>query len=466
MRSRRRSRRVAVATLAVSLLLGAGSVVRAGSHETPGVAEGTTVRFATDDGLTIAATWWPGDGPGTAILLPMYGGARTSWRSLVPALRDRGLAVLAIDPRGHGESAVQGDVDLSLRVKGRDATLFAETWRDVAGATRWLVDERAREPKRIGLIGASVGASVAIDAARRRPTEVGAVLALTPGPRYLGLDSVAQAQALRADLPVAFVTHRDEDAGVTRPVWEALGARKAPEGTTAAPPLLRVLAIEPPPGAVSSKTLFHGIRLLGAAPLLEDWIADWASVALGVVPEAPLLDGDVADEMRLAPAEATGDRADRGGVWSRAPAVSGPDGVAVRALLQGTRRIVFGGTLPEGATRWRILLHVRRGDPRRESGHAWGNLDATLALREGVMTDGTTDASSVEGWPEPPVVVVTGAVRDGVRPFEGVVHLPTLTAGGVVQAWMTVGVGDGPATRWGGGVARGDPSTWVEITKP
>jgi pimeloyl-ACP methyl ester carboxylesterase len=422
----------------------------------PGAAgpapEGTPVRFATDDGLSIAATWWPlpGEFGPAVVLLPMYGGARTSWRGEVPHLLERGLSVLAIDPRGHGDSASQGGADLSARVKARDGALFAQTWRDVLGAIRWLVEEGGCDPKRIGLVGASVGASVALDAARRHPDRVAAVLGLTPGAKYLGLDAAAHAAALRADLPVAFVVHRDEADGAA-PVWGALLAARGDSGEERS--LLRVLDTPPPPGG--SRTAFHGLRMLGAVPLVEDWIAAWLARALGTDRDAPLLDGEVAAERAA------------GGAWANAPAVTGPEGSAVRAVVRGTTRLVVGGTVPETARGLQLLVHVRRGDPRTPGAHAWGNLEARAALPGGEMTEGTTDASAVVGWPEPPVVLVVGRAEGGSRPFEGVVHLPPLPAEGHVQAWITVGVtGADGTTALAEGVRRDDPSTWVEITRP
>jgi hypothetical protein len=113
------------------------------------------------------------------------------------------------------------------------------------------------------------------------------------------------------------------------------------------------------------------------------------------------------------------------------------------------------------------MVHVRRGDPRKPGAHAWGNLETRLALPDGEVTDGVTDASSASGWPEPPVVLVAGRADGGSRPFEGVVSLPPLAADGPVQAWVTIGVrGADGTTALADGVRRDDPSTWVEITRP
>ena len=110
--------------------------------------------------------------------------------------------MLAIDLRGHGESAPK----LADRVVARDLGLFAAMHQDAIAAVRWL----ARKHKRVGIIGASVGCSVALDTARRYPREVAALLCMTPGKLYLGLGSVAHGERIPKAIPVALVAHRDE----------------------------------------------------------------------------------------------------------------------------------------------------------------------------------------------------------------------------------------------------------------
>ena len=67
------------------------------------------VTFETSDGITIEADYYPvkvepGKNTPVAILIHMYPADRSSWKSLVPALRKAGVAALAYDIRGKGGS--------------------------------------------------------------------------------------------------------------------------------------------------------------------------------------------------------------------------------------------------------------------------------------------------------------------------------------------------------------------------
>src|SRR5437870_3687266 len=123
-------RLVAVVAIAVGFSCGAPSA-RAAPDDA-----GKDVVVATKDGMKLAATLWPGSAPGGAgvVLLPMYKSDRSAWAPLVPHLRARGLAVLAIDLRGHGGSAKQGSVNLAPRVEKRDPKLFADMHQDAIAA--------------------------------------------------------------------------------------------------------------------------------------------------------------------------------------------------------------------------------------------------------------------------------------------------------------------------------------------
>lgn len=153
--------------------------------------EPKTVTFKTVDGVSIVADFYPPAGQTSspvAILLPMYRHDRHTWAPLVPHIHEAGFAVLAIDPRGHGESVKPGEMDLVRRVLDRDPTLFRAMYRDVFAAYDFLARQPNCDLTRVALVGASVGCSVAIDyASRDRSVDV--VVCLSPGENYLGVDS-------------------------------------------------------------------------------------------------------------------------------------------------------------------------------------------------------------------------------------------------------------------------------------
>lgn len=295
------------------------------------------VTIATDDGMQIAATFLAAKEPGGAgvVLLHMFGSDRAAWGPVLKPLAARGISVLAIDLRGHGGSAKQGKADLAPRVQKRDPKLFAEMHRDAFAAVQWLAKEGKCDPKRIALVGASVGCSVAIDTARRHPADVAAVLCMSPGANYLGLDTLAHLKTFPADAPLLLLVHRDE-IGV--------GAQKIAD----ARPGTRLVVYDdaPPADAGAEKAWAHGTKMFGRLPLVEQTVASFVAARTGSKTEDVVLDGIVDDGAGADP-------------WDGAIDVAKPgsDGT-VRAFRVG-RRVLFGGTAP--ATCGGLRFEVQSG---------------------------------------------------------------------------------------------------------
>lgn len=268
----------------VPVLVAAAAAALAPAASAQEAADGKDVVVTTDDGLKLAATWWdaPGEnGPG-AVLLHMYRSDRSAWSRLIPHLRTRGVDVLAIDLRGHGGSAKQGEADLAPRVIERDEKLFAEMHRDAAAAVRWLVKEGKCDAKRVALVGASVGCSVAIDAAARHPDEVAAVACLSPGAKYLGLDTVAHAKTYPAKAPLLLLSHQTElEAGAEKVRDAVAGSR------------LVVYDDAPPAGLEGSPMWAHGTRMFDHLPLVEQTVASFVAAKLGSAKDTVVLDGEL-----------------------------------------------------------------------------------------------------------------------------------------------------------------------------
>ncbi|MCH7703314.1 MAG: alpha/beta fold hydrolase [Planctomycetes bacterium] len=185
--------------------------------------EPEVVRFETLDGVKIVADYYATDGDEPApvvILLHMYRSNRAAWKPLVPALHQAELAVLAIDLRGHGESVEPVDMDLADKSKARDSGLFNSMHSDVEAAYYWLSRRDDVDLTRVGLVGASVGCSIALDYASR-DRSVDAVVCMTAGENYLGVDSKAHIARLRSQ-PVLLLATTGE-----RKASDALGKRQA-----------------------------------------------------------------------------------------------------------------------------------------------------------------------------------------------------------------------------------------------
>ena len=162
-------------------------------------------------------------------------------------IRDSGIAVLALDLRGHGESAPE----LAERVRERDGELFRAMHADVAAAVEFL-RSRGADTTRVAVLGASVGCSVAVDAAVRDPSAFRSLALMTPGAAYLGVDTLEHLQRWPG-LPALVLTSTEEQASVDR-VAGPLAA--------AAPAVTRHEVFE---GAG-----LHGTRMLGRVPGVEE----------------------------------------------------------------------------------------------------------------------------------------------------------------------------------------------------
>ncbi len=246
---------------------------------TASAADGTeNVSFETSDGLTLKATYHPpegraAEGAPTVVALHMYMNRRQSYEPIAAAVTSRGMALLAIDLRGHGESKVQGKEDLSLRARKRDAKLFQAMHLDAKAAIDWLVKTRKVPKGRIGLLGASVGCSVAIDAASRYPDDVACAATLTPGTAYLGVATEKHIAAWPAGKPLLVVSSQGEKDKGAAPIKKAMDAKGEP---------CEIVLV---PGAAEK----HGTRMFGKVEGIEDRVAAW----LQAKTDGVVVDGDV-----------------------------------------------------------------------------------------------------------------------------------------------------------------------------
>lgn len=228
-------------------------------------ADAERVEFETSDGVRIVADFYapkPGKHAAPmAILLHMYGENRASWKSLAKPLCESGFAVLAVDLRGHGESATDATRG---QMEKREAKLFRAMKNDVWAAYDWLAARKGVDRARFALVGASVGCSVALDYASE-DRSVDAIVCLSPGTNYLGLNSTRD---------IVKVTGRKILLTATSDEREACDKLKeAGEGVET-----RVLD-----GGSA-----HGTHMFGAIPDVEKSIVDYLQKAVGNAPEEPV----------------------------------------------------------------------------------------------------------------------------------------------------------------------------------
>jgi dienelactone hydrolase len=233
------------------------------------------VSFVTQDNIVIHGGYTAAPRRGAvkapiAILLHMYRHERSIFDPLVPHLHRAGFAVLAIDLRGHGESVGPPEMGLADRVASRDPRLFQSMDRDVEAAYLWLAGQPGVDLARFVLIGASVGCSVALDYAVS-DRSVDAVICLTPGTNYLGINSSADVRKY-GERPLLLIASEPE-----RTAAEELG--RLATGAT-----VRIV-----PGELEDRMALHGTRMFGRVAGIEKQITEFADKAVGPPPKEPVV---------------------------------------------------------------------------------------------------------------------------------------------------------------------------------
>ncbi len=206
------------------------------------------VSFRTSDGVTISATWFePSVRPAPAVILVhMLGRSRRDWDSLASRLAGSGIGALALDLRGHGDSAGAADADATAH--------YATMVRDIDAGRRYLGTRSDVQHSRIGLAGASLGANlVALHAAA--DAGVASLALLSPSLDYRGL-RIEAAVRKYGSRPILLVVG-DDDAYARR---SADDLKKAGGG------IRELLTLS---GAG------HGTNMLGRSPELSPALVAW-----------------------------------------------------------------------------------------------------------------------------------------------------------------------------------------------
>jgi len=161
-----------------------------------------TLTIAAPDGAQLAASFYPpvalsqGAGqkaPGV-LLLHMLGGSRADWAAFARDLQERGTAALALDLRGQGQSPGPED--------------WAKAPADVRAAWDALLARPEVDGQRSAIVGASIGANLALIVGANNPGVV-TVVALSPGVDYHGLQPSGVMSNFGAR-PVLLVASQDD----------------------------------------------------------------------------------------------------------------------------------------------------------------------------------------------------------------------------------------------------------------
>jgi len=148
-----------------------------------------TVEFITDDGVIIKGSYYQPALPQrrfypAILLLPEFRQRRQYWHEAASFLAEKGYAVLAIDFRGQGESTQAGENTLNWAFFSD--SYFKRFLLDVKASIDYLQDMLRVDQRRIAIIGAGLGANIALIYASHNNGIKGLVL-LSAGLSYRGL---------------------------------------------------------------------------------------------------------------------------------------------------------------------------------------------------------------------------------------------------------------------------------------
>lgn len=185
------------------LLLAAALALAGGSAKAPAKAANawpTAATMTTEDGVALAATVaLPAGAQRGVVLLHMNGRNKEDWNYIGDKLARTGVAVAAVDLREHGASLPAG------ATADRTPQDYADMAKDARAAVNLLIGKGVTS---VILVGAELGANLAINAAVEQPKVVGVVM-LSPGMEYRGVIATDAVQRY-GKRPLLVVTSQDD----------------------------------------------------------------------------------------------------------------------------------------------------------------------------------------------------------------------------------------------------------------
>jgi dienelactone hydrolase len=214
----------------------------------PAVLGGAVIQKVTEDGVAVAVEYLGVEGApprGGVVLVHMLGRTRADWEPLMERVISKGLDVVALDLRGHGQSAY-GALDYR--------NFETEEWLGCTNDIRAALDYLAGKVSgKYFLIGASIGANLVLLEAAGDERVAGVVM-LSPGTEYHGVRPDGGVEGF-GDRPALLVAAAD-DAYSYRTVEELSGE------------LANAEAELYPSGG-------HGTHMFAARPEVLDLVAGW-----------------------------------------------------------------------------------------------------------------------------------------------------------------------------------------------
>ncbi|MEO7538503.1 MAG: alpha/beta fold hydrolase [Pyrinomonadaceae bacterium] len=166
-------------------------------------------RIEAPDRVVIVGSFYEPNKPDSpaVLLLHQWQSDRHSYDEFAKRLKESGFGVLSIDGRGFGESTRKTD-GTEIGPERTDVAVKSML-ADVNAAFDLLTKQKNVDPKRVGIVGASYGSSLALMYAAGNP-QVAAVALLSPGLNYFGSMKTEPAIRKYGDRPLLMVAAGDD----------------------------------------------------------------------------------------------------------------------------------------------------------------------------------------------------------------------------------------------------------------
>jgi pimeloyl-ACP methyl ester carboxylesterase len=185
---------------------------------------GERVTFTSNDGVLLVGSYFtPQSGINNStpsvILLNMIGRDRSTWNEFAQDLSHRGYAVLSVDLRGHGESIRKNNSTISYQSFVPND--FKNMTLDVKAAKEFLIGEKNANPYKVSIIGASIGANIALNYAASDHS-IKSVILLSPGLDYMGVTTLAPITQYKNPIYIAAAEGDSQSANDSRTLCQKI----------------------------------------------------------------------------------------------------------------------------------------------------------------------------------------------------------------------------------------------------
>lgn len=165
------------------------------------------MKLRTVDGWTLSAVYKaPARGKACVLFAHGLGSDRGEWNTLGSEIEKKGLGWLAFDMRGHGASK-----ESKAGPRGYESFTdqdWGDAVNDLEAGASFL---RSTGCVSVAFVGASIGADLAVKAAARGPVRPVALVLLSPGLDYHGVQPLADFIGLPADVRILMAAARQDE---------------------------------------------------------------------------------------------------------------------------------------------------------------------------------------------------------------------------------------------------------------